>query len=151
MEPTAIRTRLEEIIRTCVDQVVAALTDGFATFASEARLPAATPTVAATPKRRGRPPRAASAQPTPVRVERAAAPKNAKASGRVRRSGESLQAAGDRILKLLAANKKGLRIEQINKELGAQPKELARPIVKLLEEGKIKKIGQKRSTTYLLA
>lgn len=149
MEPTALRTRLEEIIRTCVDQVVAALTDGFATFAAEARMPAVSPAPAATPKRRGRPPKSA-AQPAPTRG-RAAKPRAAKPAGRVRRSGESLQAAGDRILKLLSANKKGLRIEQINKELGAKPKELARPILKLLEDGKIKKTGQKRATTYLPA
>jgi hypothetical protein len=42
----------------------------------------------------------------------------------------------------------GLRIEQINKELGTSTKDLALPIRKLLSEGAIKAKGQKRSTTY---
>jgi len=42
----------------------------------------------------------------------------------------------------------GLRIEQINKELGTTTKDLALPIRKLIAEGVIKVKGQKRSTTY---
>jgi predicted transcriptional regulator len=42
----------------------------------------------------------------------------------------------------------GLRIEQINKELGTVTKELALPIRKLLADGTITSKGQKRSTTY---
>ena len=42
----------------------------------------------------------------------------------------------------------GLRIEQINKELGTTTKDLALPIRKLISEGQIKAKGKKRSTTY---
>jgi len=42
----------------------------------------------------------------------------------------------------------GLRIEQINKELGTTTKDLALPIRKLISEGMITAKGKKRSTTY---
>jgi hypothetical protein len=42
----------------------------------------------------------------------------------------------------------GLRIEQINKELGTTTKDLALPIRKLIAEGMISAKGKKRSTTY---
>ncbi len=42
----------------------------------------------------------------------------------------------------------GLRIEQINKELGTSTKDLALPIRKLVADGVIKTKGKKRSTTY---
>jgi hypothetical protein len=42
----------------------------------------------------------------------------------------------------------GLRIEQINKELGTTTKDLALPIRKLIADGQIKTKGKKRSTTY---
>jgi hypothetical protein len=42
----------------------------------------------------------------------------------------------------------GLRIEQINKQLGTTTKELQLPIRKLIAEGAIKTKGAKRSTTY---
>jgi predicted transcriptional regulator len=42
----------------------------------------------------------------------------------------------------------GLRIEQINKQLGTTTKDLALPIRKLISEGMLKAKGQKRSTTY---
>lgn len=42
----------------------------------------------------------------------------------------------------------GLRIEQINKQLGTSTRDLALPIRKLISEGAIKTKGEKRSTTY---
>ena len=42
----------------------------------------------------------------------------------------------------------GLRIEQINKELGTNTKDLALPIRKLVADGAIKTKGEKRSTIY---
>ncbi len=42
----------------------------------------------------------------------------------------------------------GLRIEQINKQLGTTTKDLALPIRKLLAEGALKTKGEKRSTAY---
>lgn len=42
----------------------------------------------------------------------------------------------------------GLRIEQINKQLGTTTKDLALPIRKLVSEGALKTKGEKRSTMY---
>jgi hypothetical protein len=42
----------------------------------------------------------------------------------------------------------GLRIEQINKQLGTTTKDLALPIRKLIADGELKTKGEKRSTTY---
>ena len=42
----------------------------------------------------------------------------------------------------------GMRIEQINKQLGTTTKDLALPIRKLVSEGALKTKGTKRSTTY---
>jgi hypothetical protein len=44
----------------------------------------------------------------------------------------------------------GLRIEQINKELGTTTKDLALPIRKLIADGVLKAKGKKRSTTYFV-
>ncbi len=42
----------------------------------------------------------------------------------------------------------GLRIEQINKQLGTTTKSLALPIRKLVAEKRVKTKGAKRSTAY---
>ena len=42
----------------------------------------------------------------------------------------------------------GLRVEQINKQLGTQTKDLALPIRNLIAKGAIDAKGKKRSTTY---
>lgn len=42
----------------------------------------------------------------------------------------------------------GLRIEQINKELGTQTRDLALPLRKLISEGAVRTEGEKRSTQY---
>ena len=42
----------------------------------------------------------------------------------------------------------GMRIEQINKQLGTTTKDLALPIRKLISDGELKTKGTKRSTTY---
>jgi len=44
----------------------------------------------------------------------------------------------------------GMRIEQINKQLGTTTKDLALPIRKLIADGSLKTKGKKRSTTYTL-
>jgi hypothetical protein len=42
----------------------------------------------------------------------------------------------------------GLRIEQINKQLGTTTKDLALPIRKMIADGSLKTKGEKRSTAY---
>jgi hypothetical protein len=74
------------------------------------------------------------------------------APGRVRgrgakRSPDELDKLAERFQTFVKENP-GLRIEQINKQLGTTTKDLALPIRKLLAEGSIHAKGQKRSTTY---
>jgi hypothetical protein len=64
-----------------------------------------------------------------------------------KRTAADLEALCDRVAMFVKANP-GLRIEQINKELGTTTKDLALPIRKLIAEGVINAKGQKRSTTY---
>ena len=86
-------------------------------------------------------------------ARRAAASSTASAAiGRVRgrgakRSSDELDKLAESFHNFVKENP-GLRIEQINKQLGTSTKDLALPIRKLLAEGAIHAKGQKRSTTY---
>lgn len=64
-----------------------------------------------------------------------------------KRSTEDLEALSTKFVAFVKAQP-GLRIEQINKELGTVTKELALPIKKLIAEGMISAKGTKRSTQY---
>jgi hypothetical protein len=88
-------------------------------------------------------PKKVIAKPEPKKA--AKAPKPGK---RIRRSLGQLKADAEKVTKLLAANKGGLRIEQINKLLGTSTRQLARPILKLLQDRKIRKAGDRRATVY---
>ena len=83
----------------------------------------------------------------------AMAPPSAARTGRPRggrgakRSPADLEALSEKFAAFVKANP-GLRIEQINKELGTTTKDLALPIRKLIADKEISAKGQKRSTTY---
>jgi len=64
-----------------------------------------------------------------------------------KRSSADLEALSEQFASFVKANP-GLRIEQINKQLGTTTKDLALPIRKLISEGVVSAKGQKRSTTY---
>ena len=64
-----------------------------------------------------------------------------------KRTAADLEMLSDKFASYVKANP-GLRIEQINKELGTTTKDLALPIRKLIADGKVTAKGQKRSTTY---
>ena len=64
-----------------------------------------------------------------------------------KRTPADLEALSDKFGSFVKANP-GLRIEQINKQLGTATGVLARSILNLLAEGKIKKTGERRATTY---
>lgn len=64
-----------------------------------------------------------------------------------KRSSDELEGLADRFVEYVLKNP-GLRIEQINKDLGTNTKDLALPIRKLITEGVIKGKGEKRSRTY---
>jgi len=67
-----------------------------------------------------------------------------------KRSPEDLEHLSEAFVTYVAKHP-GMRIEQINKEIGTTTKDLALPIRKLLAEKRIKAKGQKRSTTYFAA
>ena len=64
-----------------------------------------------------------------------------------KRTSDELDKLPDDFLAFVTKNP-GLRIEQINKQLGTTTKDLALPIRKLIAEGALKAKGKKRSTTY---
>ena len=78
-----------------------------------------------------------------------AAPAHHTASRRKgeKRSAGELDHLADKFHEFVIKNP-GLRIEQINKELGTTTKDLALPIKKLISEGLLKGKGEKRSRTY---
>lgn len=65
----------------------------------------------------------------------------------VKRPAEALDRLSDQFVAFVGKNP-GLRVEQINKELGTTTRDLALPIRKLVANGVIKTKGKKRSTTY---
>lgn len=64
-----------------------------------------------------------------------------------KRTSNELEKMQDDFLSFVGKNP-GLRIEQINKQLGTNTKDLALPIRKLIADGSLKAKGKKRSTTY---
>jgi hypothetical protein len=64
-----------------------------------------------------------------------------------KRAPDELDRLRDQFVAFVSSNP-GLRIEQINQQLGTSTKDLALPIRKLIAEGTIKTKGKKRSTTY---
>jgi predicted HTH transcriptional regulator len=80
--------------------------------------------------------------------------KAARRAGRPRggrgakRTPADLEALSKRFASFVQVNP-GLRIEQINKQLGTTTRDLALPIRKLVAEGVIDARGQRRSTTYI--
>ncbi len=72
----------------------------------------------------------------------------ARGRGRgAKRTANELDQLADGFVEFVKAHP-GLRIEQINKQLGTSTKDLALPIRKLLADGVIKAKGKKRSTAY---
>ena len=64
-----------------------------------------------------------------------------------KRTAADLEALSSKVAAFVKA-KPGLRIEEINKELGTTTKDLALPIRKLISDGMLTAKGQKRSTKY---
>jgi chemotaxis protein histidine kinase CheA len=80
----------------------------------------------------------------------AAAKAKAAADKRNRRSANELVRVGDEVVKLLSTTKRSMRVEEINKQLGTNTRQLMRPIQKLISLGKIKKTGERRATLYFV-
>ncbi len=64
-----------------------------------------------------------------------------------KRSSSQLDRLQSRVMEFVTANP-GMRIEQINKELGTSTRDLQLPIRKLIANGSLKSKGEKRATTY---
>src|SRR6202012_4487133 len=64
-----------------------------------------------------------------------------------KRTGDELEKLAESFFAFVGKHP-GLRIEQINKELGTSTKDLALPIRKMIADGSLKTKGSKRSTTY---
>jgi hypothetical protein len=77
-------------------------------------------------------------------LPRAGRPRGGKG---VKRTPAELVELSEKVVSFIKANP-GLRIEQINKEIGTTTKDLALPLRKLVSEGYLTAKGQKRSTTY---
>ena len=65
----------------------------------------------------------------------------------IKRTSDELDKLGENFHSFVAKHP-GLRIEQINKQLGTSTKDLALPIRKMIADGSLKTKGEKRSTTY---
>ena len=116
--------------------------DGFVAQITELARRAALNTLEATFASHG-----AGRAPT-VALPRGAAPVGRPRGGRgVKRRPEDLEALCNQFATFVKSHP-GLRIEQINKELGTTTKDMALPIRKLIAEGRLTAKGQKRSTTY---
>lgn len=83
---------------------------------------------------------------TPGAAARTTAPTAPRSRG-AKRGDDELEQLSTRFVQFVQANP-GLRIEQINKQLGTTTAELALPIRKLVSSGGVTVKGQKRSTTY---
>lgn len=75
--------------------------------------------------------------------------KNDRRGKGAKRSASQLDRLQTRVLEFVAANP-GMRIEQINKELGTSTRDLQLPIRKLIGSGALKSKGEKRATTYFV-
>jgi hypothetical protein len=143
MSPEDLRAKIHAAAKKFIDDVTAEFADAFARVAADL-VPVSKPRLAARP--------AVARHRAPAAKRAISAPRGVKGPRkRVRRSGEQLAEAGDSVITLLAANKRGLRAEEIKTALGMSTHELMRPIQKLFTEGKIKKFGERRATTYFVA
>lgn len=64
-----------------------------------------------------------------------------------KRPQNEIEKTKDRVHEFIRSNP-GLRIEQINKELGTSTRDLSLPLKKLISDGQIRSEGEKRSTQY---
>jgi len=134
MKPEELRSKIRMAATRFTDDVIGAFAEAFSSVAAD---------FGGTGRPRAA--RRAPAAKKPVAIKKSVAPKPGK---RIRRSADQLEDIGQQVVRLLQANKKGLRVEYINKTLGTSTRQLMRPIQKLLSEGKLRKSGERRATTY---
>jgi predicted HTH transcriptional regulator len=124
---TGFVTQISELARrAALDTLESAFSTGPSRKAPAASTRSTAATAAATQSGRGRPP----------------------GRGGAKRSASELEALTQRFVDFVKSNP-GLRVEQINKQLGTTTKDLALPIRKLVADGVISAKGEKRATTYI--
>jgi hypothetical protein len=135
MKPEELRSKIRMAATRFTDDVIGAFAEAFSSVAAD---------FSAAER-----PRAVRPAPAAKRaIKKGVAAKPAKPGKRIRRSADQLQDIGQMVVRLLQGNKKGLRVEHINKTLGTSTRQLMRPIQKLLAEGRLRKSGERRATTY---
>lgn len=83
-----------------------------------------------------------------ARPDVAPKPKSKAAAGkRTRRSAAEIEALGNAIVAFVSKNP-GQRAEQIKKALGLDDADWALPVKKLVDEGQLHTVGEKRATAY---
>jgi hypothetical protein len=144
LEHTRMTEELEKAAKHLVQQFVAQLTE----LAHRAAVAVLTTAFGEPTADGGRNPGAI----TVARVGRGGRTKAGRRGARrherpARRGPGELETLSARFVSFVQANP-GLRIEQINKQLGTETKDLALPIRKLVSRGVIRSKGEKRSTRY---
>jgi hypothetical protein len=86
----------------------------------------------------------------PIRAQAGAQKPLAAAARLAKRSPSDLKAQSERLVSFIERNP-GLRVEQINRALGTETRELALPIRRLVAIGALRVQGRKRSTRYYVA
>jgi hypothetical protein len=133
-------TPIDSALRARIDTFTTEITALVRASALEAVHGALGATLATAPAKRGpgRPPKAAAqtAAPAPKRRGRPA-----------KRTPEDVAKMGESVVAHVAKNP-GQSVEQIGKALGAKTKELALPIIRMIEAKKLRTTGQRRGTRY---
>ena len=95
----------------------------------------------------GRPPRSPRSPGAVASPEAVRAPRSGK-KGRIRRSTKDIARVAESIISLVGKHAKGIRGEQIRKELGIAKNHWMKPLGMALSSKKLRKTGQKRATLY---
>lgn len=151
MTATALRADIQALVDSFVGQLEGLVRKAALETVTELLQPGATsgraPALPAAPRRAGRP---AGNAPAKSSAPKAAAPRARKAAqtgGRVRRSAEQIEAAGERIVKHVEGHA-GAKAEEIRAALGLAKNEWTLTIKRLVDDGKLTTKGEKRATQY---
>jgi len=133
-------TNIDSLLRARIE----AFTNELSTLVRQAALEAVSQALGgmvATPAKRGPRGPAKSAGAAP------AAKPAARKGKRAKRTPEDVEKMGEAVVAYVAKNP-GQSVEQIGKALGASTKDLALPIIRMIEAKKLKTKGQRRGTRY---
>jgi hypothetical protein len=143
---STLQSQLDSLARTFAEQIIQAIRGAsldelsLAGAGSGRRVHADAPTAFAS---------SGAAQRAVARATQTAAPKAARAKGRLpRRSAEEIQELLGKVVGLVKKQKDGLRAEEIRANLGMLPKEMPRILKAGVATKKLAIKGQKRATTY---